>query len=457
MKHKKFTVFLSLFLCLLFLLPLTSFAVTQDDIDRVQQERDKLEEKQKETQDKIEQLQEEQASVLEQKAALDERNAIAAEQLALIGEQIQLYRSMIEEKARDVESAREAQERQLQHLRVRIRAMEENGGYDLIGLLLNVDSFTGLLSAMYDIGQIIEADRNLEENYIAAREKHEQILAEYQSLLDALQQREEELTKEAAELQRMLREATDLISKLDGDIEQAKKEYEEAERAREQAEQEILRLIEELMKPTPTPTPTQAPIPDPTPAPTGVPTPDPTPTPTGDPTPTPTGEPDPDPDPTPVPTEEPDPEPTPEPEPWKGTGTLQWPVPSSHRVTSRYGWRIHPITGEETFHSGIDIDGYGNEGGAILACDNGKVITAQWYGNYGNCIIIDHGNGMQTLYAHMSGYAVSYGDTVTKGQTIGYLGSTGWATGTHCHLEVFVDGSRVDPANYFSGIEFYDC
>ena len=119
--------------------------------------------------------------------------------------------------------------------------------------------------------------------------------------------------------------------------------------------------------------------------------------------------------------------------------------------------RISPITGEESFHSGIDIDGYGHDGGAIVACDNGTVVTAEWYGNYGNCIIIDHGNGMQTLYAHMSGYAVSAGDIVSKGQTIGYLGATGWATGTHCHLEVFVDGARVDPANYFSGITYYDC
>ena len=85
------------------------------------------------------------------------------------------------------------------------------------------------------------------------------------------------------------------------------------------------------------------------------------------------------------------------------------------------------------------------------------MIKAQWYGGYGNCIIIDHGNGMQTLYGHMSGYAVSSGDTVSKGQLIGYLGSTGAATGTHCHLEVYVNGGTVDPAGYFSGITYYDC
>ena len=134
-----------------------------------------------------------------------------------------------------------------------------------------------------------------------------------------------------------------------------------------------------------------------------------------------------------------------------------WPVPCSHTVTSRFGYRIHPITGEEKYHSGIDIDGYGNDGGAIVACDNGTVVLAEYNGGYGNCIMIDHGNGMQTLYGHMSGYAVSYGDVVSKGDTIGYLGSTGMSTGTHCHLEVIVNGGRVDPAAYFSGITYYDC
>ena len=139
-----------------------------------------------------------------------------------------------------------------------------------------------------------------------------------------------------------------------------------------------------------------------------------------------------------------------------GDGNLLWPVPSGHVVTSPYGTRIHPITGEERFHSGMDIDGYGHDGEAVVACDAGVVATATYSSSYGNYIIIDHGNGMQTLYAHMSGLAVGLGDTVTKGQTIGYLGATGWATGTHCHLEVFVNGGRTDPAGYFSGFTYYN-
>ena len=146
MKQRKFTVILSLLLAILFASPLSAYAVTQSDIDRVQSERDELAGRQEQSQSKIEQLKEQQASVIEQKEALDERNAIAAEQLALIQEQIALYHAMIEEKAQDVESARETEEQQLQRLRIRVRAMEENGGYDILTLLVNSDSFSELLS-----------------------------------------------------------------------------------------------------------------------------------------------------------------------------------------------------------------------------------------------------------------------------------------------------------------------
>ena len=137
-----------------------------------------------------------------------------------------------------------------------------------------------------------------------------------------------------------------------------------------------------------------------------------------------------------------------------GTGSFVWPVPCSTRITSRYGTRSDPVTGENSYHSGIDIDGNGNEGGSIVAADGGTVLTATYNDLYGNYIIIDHGNGYHTLYGHMSGLAVSTGQAVSQGQTIGYLGSTGRATDTRCHFEVFIDGNRTDPAQFFSDMSF---
>ncbi len=460
MKHKKSTIIISLLLVFSFLLPLTAYGVTQEEIDKVQEERDELAAKQRESQSKVDQLREEQASVMEQKKALDERNTIAGEQLRLTQRQIALYHSIIEEKEQDVDEARETEERQLQRLRVRVRAMEENGGFDMLSLLMNVDSMSDLLAAVDDITQIMEADRQLEDNYIAARENHERMQAEYEELLAQMKVREEELTREQEELKQMIAEANDLIASLEEDIEQLIREAEEAERAKQAADYRISMLIAELTrqkeeanKPKPAETPGE-----PTPETPGEPAPE---TP-GEPTPETPSEPAPETPSEPAP-ETPS-EPVPDdntPDPGDngaiGTGSLMWPVPSGHVVTSRYGWRIHPITGVETFHSGIDIDGYGNDGGPIVACDNGTVVLAEWNGGYGNCIMIDHGNGMYTLYGHMSGYAVSYGSVVSKGDTIGYLGSTGNSTGTHCHLEVRINGGTVDPAAYFSGITYYDC
>ena len=127
-----------------------------------------------------------------------------------------------------------------------------------------------------------------------------------------------------------------------------------------------------------------------------------------------------------------------------GTGSLIWPV--SGPVTSPFGWRIHPILGYRKFHTGIDIGvGYGVP---IHAADSGTVIYATWMGGYGNVIIIDHGNGLSTLYAHQSSLAVGTGAHVTRGQTVGYVGSTGFSTGPHLHFEVRVNGNPVDPMGY---------
>ncbi|MGI6684638.1 MAG: M23 family metallopeptidase [Bacillota bacterium] len=126
-----------------------------------------------------------------------------------------------------------------------------------------------------------------------------------------------------------------------------------------------------------------------------------------------------------------------------------WPSAASDYVTSFFGTRLHPILGVYKTHSGIDIGaGYGT---AVLAAADGAVATAAYdAGGYGNYIIIDHGNGNMTLYAHMSQMSVGVGQTVKQGQTIGFVGSTGMSTGPHLHFEVYVGGTRVDPLLYFS-------
>lgn len=127
-----------------------------------------------------------------------------------------------------------------------------------------------------------------------------------------------------------------------------------------------------------------------------------------------------------------------------GTGAMIW--PASGPITSPYGWRTHPIFGTSRYHSGIDIGA--DYGDTVVAADSGVVIYSDWMGGYGKAVIIDHGNGITTLYGHNSELLVAEGQQVRKGQAIARVGSTGYSTGPHCHFEVRQNGSPVDPMGY---------
>ena len=125
-------------------------------------------------------------------------------------------------------------------------------------------------------------------------------------------------------------------------------------------------------------------------------------------------------------------------------GGMIWPI--SGPITSEFGWRTHPIFGSQRFHSGLDIGG--DYGMPIHAAQSGVVIEAGWIGGYGNTVMIEHGNGVVTLYGHNESLAVGVGQQVSQGQVIAYCGSTGNSTGPHCHFEVRLGGEPVSPWNY---------
>lgn len=135
---------------------------------------------------------------------------------------------------------------------------------------------------------------------------------------------------------------------------------------------------------------------------------------------------------------------------YTGNGIFAWPVPASNRITSDYGWRSSPIFGGREFHKGIDIGASG--GSSIVASDDGVVVVSYYSSSFGNTVVVNHGSGIMTLYAHMSSRAVSNGQVVTKGQHLGGVGSTGWSTGNHLHYQVTNNGDifngHVDPNIY---------
>lgn len=443
MKRKKAVSVIAVLLVALMLLsllvsiiPTAAYAVSQSDIDQIQQQKDELSGRVQECQERIEQLKEQQANVLELKATLDEQNRAAIEQLQLVSDEIAYYDELIEEKSMELADAKEREQEQLQRYRARVRAMEENGGYNILSLILNSGSFSELLTAMDDMEEIMASDKALEAKYVAAREETEEVKADYEETRDEHREKLDELKLEQSALEQKIEEAFDELDSLEEEIELAVEEYKAAEAAEAAAAAEILGLIAQYNEQKKQEEQNNASSGGTTgggSASGGS---------SGDssggsasgggggtlgggna----------------------------------QGTGSFVWPVPCSTRVTSRFGTRTDPIVGDTRFHSGIDIDGFGNEGNSIIAADGGTVITSTYNNGYGNYVVIDHGNSTQTVYAHMSATAVSSGDYVEQGQTIGYLGDSGRATGVHCHFEVIINGGYADPTAYFSGLTYWNC
>ena len=131
-----------------------------------------------------------------------------------------------------------------------------------------------------------------------------------------------------------------------------------------------------------------------------------------------------------------------------GGGAFAWPAPSYTRISDDYGWRLHPTLNVQQFHNGVDMAA--PSGSAILAAANGQVVAASYSSTMGNYIMINHGSGLYTIYMHASSLSVSNGATVSKGQQIGCVGSTGRSTGPHLHFSVRLNGSYVSPWTYLN-------
>lgn len=373
----------------------------QDQIDALEQQKVELQSQQASIQTNINDLMAQQADVIEQKAAMDEKNELARQEIELINEQIDVYTDLIEQKARELEKAEAAEQAQYDLYCKRVRAMEEEGSYTYLDILFQCRSLSDVLSAIDMIGEIMDADKRLFEEYKTARENTEKVKAEYEGTLQQLGEKQETLEAEKAELEAQIAAAVEVINQLENDIEAAKAEYAKAAAAEAAAQASINAIIaqmqaeEEAARQEAAENNQQY---------------------TG------TGS--------------------------TATGTYIWPCPSSTYVTSAFGMREHPLFGDERPHSGIDIAG--SAGSEVLAADSGTVAVATYSSSYGNYVTIYHSNGDYTLYAHMSSLAVTAGQNVTQGDVIGYVGSTGWATGPHLHFEIRVNGSTVDPLSYFS-------
>lgn len=403
---------------------LPAHAVSQAEIDDLQKKLDALEQQAQEQQDVINDLTSQKARFITRKLALDNKIEINRQMIELIGEQIEIYDEIIAEKQAELDKALEKETAQTELLRSRIRAMEENSTYSYASFIFDSSSVTELLSRIGDVNDIMHYDKTLEEEYMAAREDVESIKKSYEEARHEQELLQKELDTKQAELDAQVEAAYTMIADIETLSDDAQAEYdaiaEEEAKAEETLQEAIRKRAAEQAKYNQNNNSNNG-----------------------------------------------------------GGGNsggsggnsggggssgggsatslsnLQWPVPSCTLITSRFGYRVAPTTGASTYHGGLDVGA--GMGASIVAAGAGDVIYAGENGGYGNCVMIDHGNGVVTVYAHMSSIGVSYGQYVTAGQYVGAVGSTGVSTGPHCHFEIRINGAQTDPAAYFSGLSYWNC
>ncbi len=397
-----------------------AYAVSQSEIDELQKKLDALEQQAQEQQDIINDLTDQKARFITRKLALDNKIEINRQMIELIGEQVDIYNEIIAEKQAELDKALEKETEQTELLRARIRAMEENGNYSYASFIFDSSSMTELLSRIGDVNDIMHYDKSLEEEYMAAREDVESIKKSYEETRHEQELLVKELDTKQSELDAQVEAAYTMIADIETLSDDALAEYDaiaEAEAEAEETLQEAIRkrAAEEAAKNNSNNNSGGGSSGGGGNSGGGS---------------------------------------------WGGGSAtslsdLQWPVPSCTLITSRFGYRVAPTTGASTYHGGLDIGA--SMGASIVSAGAGDVIYAGMNGGYGNCVMVDHGNGIVTVYAHMSSIGVSYGQYVTAGQYVGAVGSTGVSTGPHCHFEIRINGGQTDPAAYFSGLTYYNC
>jgi len=378
-------------------IPVSAY-VTQGQIDRLREEKKEYERQKSEVQAKIDAYEFEHLTEMAKKEVLDERITLTSLEIANINEIIDQYMQLIREKEYEVFLAQNREEDQLQKFRSRVRDMEENGIISYLEILFDSTSFSDLLARIDFVTDIMRADENTYISLQNARKETEDAKADLEQTKAELDEEKIALEQKEMELQEQLEEAHELIRQLEDNIETQSQLREDimaeedrvqreinaaVEALRRQQEAERLRRLRERQAQSGSSGGSSG----------------------GG------GE-------------------------WvSGTGAFSW--PTSGTVTSGYG----PRSGGN--HQGIDI--CAPHGSNVYASDSGTVVTSTYGGGYGNYIVISHGNGTTTLYAHLSSRWVGVGESVSKGQVIGLVGSTGRSTAPHVHFEVTMNGSRVDP------------
>ena len=324
-----------------------------------------------------------------------------------LNEQVQQYSLLIANKQAELEASQAEEQRLNEQYKTRIRSMEETGNISYWAILFGANSFSDLLDKIDMIQEIAKADqlmlekmKAVSEQIASERTELEQQMAELDTTREELDQQEAELEAQRTEADSLLLEMMQAYEEMNADYEQNMADEAElsdeiakseaayyAALSKEEAER-IAALNRQNNNKGSNSNSSGA----------------------------------------------------------TNTGGWLYPLPYQCQVTDSYGYRTHPLTGKYSWHNGVDFGAAA--GTAILATKSGTVTTAAYSAAWGYYVVINHGDGYSSLYAHQPSCSVSVGDYVTQGQTIGYVGSTGWSTGPHLHFTIYYNGADVNPFNY---------
>ena len=366
---------------------LSFFSAFAADYDSQKKEQNQIIE---DSQTKKEQIQKSLDKIIENITATSNQLSAAEDELNKVNDSLTKNQAALKE-------AQEKEQQQTESLRKRLRAIYEDGSLSYFNILMSSESIFDFFYKIEIIKEITEYDNNLLNTIKSTRAEIEDKQQQIEADKTAAEEKKAVVASKKQELDAQSQEKKDLINKENENIEAAKARLAKIEAEEERTRREIAareaeerRKAEEAAKKNGTVY-------------------------------------------TPV--------------VYNASGMI-WPVPSCHIITSDFKMRTHPTTGEYKLHTGIDIGC--RSGSSVLAAQSGTVITAGYNIAYGHYIVISHGNGVSTLYAHNSSLLVSVGQTVKQGQTIARSGNTGYSTGPHMHFEVLINGNPVNPRGYVS-------
>ncbi len=352
-------------------------------------------------------------TLVSQKAEIDQEMEMSRQKIENLNEQIQQLNLLIAEKQTELEASVAKEEALQKQYKARLRSMEETGSVSYWSILFRASSFSDLLDRVDMIREIAESDQLMLKQLSAATQAVETERADLEQQKLDLQQTEDDLAVEQAELETKRAKADTLITQMQVEYASLSDEFLAAEAdeaaVREQIKKAETDYFNALAKEQAAAAAAAAAANKPSSGSNSS---------------------------------------SSSSSGGASSGGFAFPLAYSTGVTCAYGPRVHPINGNKSFHYGVDLAAGMNT--EIYATKSGTVTGATYGEANGYYVTINHGDGYSSIYAHMTNYVVSVGDSVKQGQLIGYVGTTGWSTGPHLHFEILYSGSNVNPMNYIS-------